>query len=179
MLLSNRRAALEETLELGIFPTRILLAIDGSEEAELAARKAVELAEATGAELHLVHVGLAPNFLVEGAPGYDRELYEQIEQEAREVLRKLAWRVKVAGGTPAGSHLTIGEVDLGIVGLARELGADLIVMGSRGHRGIRRAIAGSISDAVIRHAPCPVLVVRSRERAEVSEWATRLQEGSR
>jgi universal stress protein A len=46
---------------------------------------------------------------------------------------------------------------------------DLIVMGSRGHRGIRRAIEGSISDAVIRHAPCPVLVVRSHERAENPE----------
>jgi nucleotide-binding universal stress UspA family protein len=169
MLLSNRRAALEETLELGIFPRRILLATDGSEEAELAARKAVELAEATGSELHLVHVGLAPNFLVEGTPGSNRELYEQIEQEAREVLRKLTWRVKVAGGSVADSHLRMGVVDLEIVGLARKLGADLIVMGSRGRRGIRRAIAGSISDAVIRHAPCPVLVVRTHEHAKVPE----------
>jgi nucleotide-binding universal stress UspA family protein len=54
-------------------------------------------------------------------------------------------------------------VDLEIVALAKELGADLIVMGCRGHRGIRRAIEGSISDAVIRHAHCPVLVVRSHE----------------
>jgi nucleotide-binding universal stress UspA family protein len=176
-LLSNRRAAREETLELGIFPRRILLATDGSEEAELAARKAVELAEGTGSELHLVHVGLVPNFLVEGTPGYNRELYEEIEQESRELLRKLTWRVKVAGGTVAGSHLRMGPVDLEIVGLARELGADLIVMGSRGHRGIRRALGGSISDAVIRHAPCPVLVVRTHERAKVPERSTHLQGG--
>ena len=52
---------------------------------------------------------------------------------------------------------------LEIVGLAEELGAGLIVMGCRGQRGIRRAIEGSISEAVIRHAPCPVLVVRSGE----------------
>ncbi len=134
----------------------------------------MELAQRTGSELHLVHVGLAPTFLVEGTPGYDRELYEQIEQESRELLRKLTWRVKVAGGTVAGSHLRMGPADAGIVGLARELGADLIVMGSRGRRGIRRAIGGSISDAVIRHAPCPVLVVRSPERAEVPEGSTHL-----
>jgi len=54
----------------------------------------------------------------------------------------------------------MGEVDLEIVGLAEELGADLIVMGCRGHRGIRRAIEGTISDGVISHARCPVLVVR-------------------
>ena len=58
-------------------------------------------------------------------------------------------------------------MDLEIVGLAKELGADLIVMGSWG---IRRAIEGSISDAVIRHAHCPVLVVRSHESAQDPKW---------
>ena len=151
------------------FPTKILLATDGSEEAELAAQRAVDLAQRAGSELHVVYVEPIPNFLMGsgGTPGYDRRLYERIEQESRELLRKLTWRVKVAGGTLAGSHLGMGPVDLEIVGLARKLGADLIVMGSRGHRGIRRVIEGSISDAVIRHAPCPVLVVRTHERAEV------------
>ena len=150
------------------FPTKILLATDGSEEAELAAQRAVDLVQRTGSELHVVYVEPMPNFLLGGGgtPGYDRMLYERIEQESRELLRRLSWRVKVAGGTVAGSHLRMGPVDLEIVGLARELGADLIVMGSRGRRGIRRVIEGSISDAVIRHAPCPVLVVRSPERAE-------------
>ena len=60
----------------------------------------------------------------------------------------------------------MGEVDLEIGALAKELQADLIVMGCRGHRGIRRTIEGSISYAVIRHAPCPVLVVRSHESAQ-------------
>jgi nucleotide-binding universal stress UspA family protein len=47
-----------------------------------------------------------------------------------------------------------------IVGLAEEIGAGLIVMGSRGLGGIRRALMGSVSDSVVRHAHCPVLVVR-------------------
>jgi nucleotide-binding universal stress UspA family protein len=71
----------------------------------------------------------------------------------------------------------MGAVDMEIVTLAKELGADLIVMGCRGHRGIRRAIEGSISDVVIRHAPCPVLVVRSHERAEAPERPVLLQGG--
>jgi nucleotide-binding universal stress UspA family protein len=49
------------------------------------------------------------------------------------------------------------------VALAEELGADLIVMGSRGLRGVRRALIGSVSDSVVRHAHCPVLVVRAEK----------------
>jgi nucleotide-binding universal stress UspA family protein len=156
---------------MSIFPTRILLATDGSEEARLAALRAVDIAENTDSELHMVHVGVIPTFLESypGTLGYDGKLYEQIEVESRELLRKLSWRVEAAGGAVAGSHLRMGMVALEIVALAKELGVDLIVMGCRGHRGIRRAIEGSISDAVIRRAPCPVLVVRSDETNRVME----------
>jgi nucleotide-binding universal stress UspA family protein len=155
---------------MSVFPTRILLATDGSEEAELAALRAVELAERTDSELHVVHVGVVPRFLESypGTLGYERKLYEQIEEESRQRLRELSWRVKVVGGNVARSHLRMGAVDQEVVALAKELGANLIVMGCRGHRGIRRVIEGSISNGVIRHAPCPVLVVRSYERTEAS-----------
>jgi nucleotide-binding universal stress UspA family protein len=71
--------------------------------------------------------------------------------------------VKAAGGTVAGTHLRMGQVDLEIVALAEELQADLIVMGSRGLGGVRRALMGSVSDSVVRHAHCPVLVVRPKK----------------
>jgi nucleotide-binding universal stress UspA family protein len=147
---------------MSIFPTRILLATDGSEEAELAVLRAVELADATDSELHVVHVGVVPTFLQSypGTLGYERTLYEQIEEESRELLRKESWRVKVAGGTVAGAHLRMGAVALEIVALAEELQADLIVMGCRGLGAVRRALMGSVSDSVVRHAHCPVLVVR-------------------
>jgi nucleotide-binding universal stress UspA family protein len=169
----------KESDALSIFPTRILLATDGSEEAELAALRAVDIAETTDSELHVVHVGVLPTFLESypGTLGYYGKLYDQIEEESRELLRELSWRVKVAGGTVAGSHLRMGAVDLEVVALAKELGVGLIVMGCRGHRGIRRAIEGSISDRVIRHAPCPVLVVRSHESAEAFEQSAPLQGG--
>src|SRR3712207_8061522 len=106
-----------------LFPYTTLfrsLAIDDSEEAELAATKAVDLAHSTDSELHVVHVGLAPNFLVEGSPGYSRKLYEEIEQESQELLRKLTWRVKATGGNVAGSYLRMGDVVLEIVSLDRK-----------------------------------------------------------
>jgi nucleotide-binding universal stress UspA family protein len=158
----------KESIAMSTFPTRILLATDGSEEAELAAPRAVDLADATHSELHVVHVGGVP-ILLESYPGtlgYERRLYEEIEEMSRELLRKQSWLVKAAGGTVAGAHLRMGEVDLEIVALAEELGADLIVMGSRGLGGLRRALMGSVSDSVVRHAHCPVLVVRAeREQA--------------
>jgi nucleotide-binding universal stress UspA family protein len=155
----------KESIAMSIFPTRILLATDGSEEAELATIRAVELAESTHSELHAVHVGVVPSFLVSypGTLGFEGKLYEQIQEQSRELLRKESWRVKVAGGTVAGAHLRMGKVDLEVVGLAKQLGADLIIMGCRGHRGIRRAIEGSVSGGVIRQAPCPVLVVRRKK----------------
>jgi len=158
----------KETRKVTIFPIKILLAIDGSGESEPATRRAVDLADTAGSELHVVYVGQLPNFLMNDPDimGFYRKLYDDIEQESLEILWRLTWEVKAAGGDVAGSHLGMGVVDLEIVVLAKELQADLIVMGCRGHRGIRRAIEGSISDAVIRHAPCPVLVVRSHESAQ-------------
>jgi nucleotide-binding universal stress UspA family protein len=152
----------KESIAMSTFPTRILLATDGSEEAELAALRAVDLADATDSELHVAHVGVVPIFLKSypGTLGYERRLYEEIEEMSRELLRKESWRVKAAGGTVAGTHLRMGEVALEIVALAEELQADLIVMGSRGLGGVRRALMGSVSDSVVRHAHCPVLVVR-------------------
>jgi nucleotide-binding universal stress UspA family protein len=169
----------KESDAMSIFPTRILLATDGTEQADLATLRAVELTESTDSELHVVHVGVLPTFLESypGTLGYYGKLYNQIEEESRQLLRELSWRVRVVGGTVAGAHLRMGAVDLEVVALAKELGADLIVMGCRGHRGIRRAIEGSISDAVIRHAPCPVLVVRSHESAEAFKRSALLQEG--
>jgi nucleotide-binding universal stress UspA family protein len=158
----------KESIAMSIFPTRILLATDGSEEAELAALRAVELADATDSELHVVHVGVVPIFLQSypGTLGYYGKLHEQIEEESRELLRKQSLRVKAAGGTVAGAHLRMGEVALEIVALAEELGAGLIVMGCRGLGGVRRALMGSVSDSVVRHAHCPVLVVpQEKEQA--------------
>jgi nucleotide-binding universal stress UspA family protein len=69
-------------------------------------------------------------------------------------------KIEASGGAVEGSHHTAGRPDAEIVALAEEIGAGLIVMGARGIGGIRRALTGSVSDSVVRHAHCPVLVVR-------------------
>ena len=145
------------------FARKILLATNGSEEAELAARTAIDLAKSTGSELHLVYVERLPTFMDgPGTIGYDSRLYDEHQEKARQVLRKLVWRVRVAGGNVAESHLRMGAVADEVVGLAEELGVGLIIMGSRGHRSIRRMLMGSVSDSVVRHAHCPVMIVRAQ-----------------
>ncbi len=88
------------------------------------------------------------------------ELQRISEQRAREVLDAEMEKVRSAGGTVVEAHVMEGRIAPEIVGLAEEIGAGLIVMGSRGLGGIRRALMGSVSDSVVQHAHCPVLVVR-------------------
>ena len=147
---------------MSIFPTKILLALDGSEEASSAARMAVELAGRTDSELHVVHVG-------EVAPVYHPERhgylarYEELQEQARRLLDEQVDKVESAGGIVARAHLRMGRPDAEIVVLGEELGAGLIVTGSRGLGGMRRALMGSVSESVVHHASCPVLVVRKEE----------------
>jgi nucleotide-binding universal stress UspA family protein len=152
------------------FPTRILLATDGSEDAKLAARTAVELAQKTGSLLHVVYVGgegfyetplveLATSEATSIAREYS-DLLSDIERTERELLDEEVDKVLSAGGTVAQAHLSMGKAAPEIVAVAEEIGAGLIVMGSTGRGGIRRALLGSVSESVIKHAHCPVLVVR-------------------
>jgi nucleotide-binding universal stress UspA family protein len=148
---------------------RILLATDGSGEAALAAQAAVDLANKTNSDIHVVHVWRLdygdPSFVVAG-PEYMQQVQENLEQEARKLLDAEVLRVKAAGGSVAQTHLRTGKPDQEIVDLAEEIGTGLILMGSRGLGGIRRVLMGSISDSVVRHAHCPVLVVRKEESKE-------------
>jgi nucleotide-binding universal stress UspA family protein len=89
----------------------------------------------------------------------------EYEADARERTDELVRLVKDAGGTVTQTHLRVDSQGSGteaqhITGVAEELGADLIVVGSRGLGGLKRALMGSVSESVVRHAHCPVLVVR-------------------
>jgi nucleotide-binding universal stress UspA family protein len=156
---------------MSIFPTTILLATDGSREAELAARTAADLANSTNSELHLITVALGnPDpvyYIHEASLRYEtyEEVLEAVKGEAQKVLDEQVQMVEEAGGTVEEVHLRIGERrDQAIVHLAEELGARLIVMGSRGLGGVRRALIGSVSDSVVRHAHCPVMVVHPEKQ---------------
>jgi nucleotide-binding universal stress UspA family protein len=157
---------------MSIFPTKVLLATDGSKEADLATRTAADLADKTGSELHVVHVfGITPWYSAypEGFgfgtaeledPVLEEELQRTSERGAREVLDAEVEKLRSLGVTQPQAHLVEGGVSQEIVGLAEGIGAGLIVLGSRGLGGIGRALMGSVSDSVVRHAHCPVMVVR-------------------
>jgi nucleotide-binding universal stress UspA family protein len=148
---------------MSIFPTKILLATDGSKEARLAAEAAAELSRDTGSEVHIAYVLPSPREL-RGHHLYSREVMgsvlEQAEGEARSLLEEQAKQVGESGGKVAETHLETGEPDKEIVRLSEEIGAGSIVIGSRGLGGLRGALMGSVSESVVRHAHCPVLIVR-------------------
>jgi nucleotide-binding universal stress UspA family protein len=99
---------------------------------------------------------------------YAEAVIKDIKEKAQRLLDAQVEQVRAAGGTVAQAHLKIGGPVEEIVGLAEETGAGLIVLGSRGSGGVGRALMGSVSESVVRHAHCPVLVVR-KEKSEREE----------
>jgi nucleotide-binding universal stress UspA family protein len=85
---------------------------------------------------------------------------EEHEKESQQLLEKQVERIKGSGATVAQAHLRMGRADEEIVELAQSMGAGMIVMGSRGQGRIRRALMGSVSESVVRHAHCPTTIVR-------------------
>ena len=144
---------------MSIFPTRILVATDGSREAQLALTTAADLAKSTDSELHVVHVGELPLIYHPERHAY-RAGYEEHEKESQQLLEAQVQRIEGAGAKVAQAHLRMGRADEEIGELAQSIDAGLIVMGSRGHGRLRRALVGSVSESVVRHAHCPVTIVR-------------------
>ena len=142
-----------------LFPTRVLLATDGSPDAALAANSAIELCERTGSELHTVHVGeYVPTFFA-----YTEEEPAELRRNAERLLNEQVESIRAAGGTVAGAHLRLGRPAEQIIDLSEELGVGVVVVGSRGQSALRRAVLGSVSENVVRYAHCPVFVVRAEE----------------
>ena len=133
-------------------PKKILLATDGSEDARLAARAAADLSNKVGAELHIVHAWQSvPHPVIDP---------DQYEGEAARLLKEQTEFVSDAGGTVNEAHLVMGAPVDAILDLGEEIGADLVVVGSRGHGPLGRLILGSVSEGVVHHATRPVLVLR-------------------
>jgi nucleotide-binding universal stress UspA family protein len=123
---------------MSIFPTTILLATDGSEEAQLAATTAADLAERTDSELHLVTVGAGVPISATTSPAHFEDVLRENRRQAQEVLEQQTKRIEESGGAVNETHLREGRAAEEIVELAEELGAGLIVMGSRGHSRLQR-----------------------------------------
>jgi nucleotide-binding universal stress UspA family protein len=136
-------------------PKKILLATDGSEDARLAAQAAADLSEKTSAELHIVHAWqIVPHPVIDP---------DQYEEEAARLLKEQTEFVSDAGGTVNEAHLVMDAPVDAILDLGEEIGADLTVVGSRGHGPLGRLILGSVSEGVVHHATRPVLVLRGEQ----------------
>lgn len=144
-------------------PAKVLLATDGSEEAKLASLAAADLSTRIGSELHVVHAWqpVAPAF-ASSLTAIDHEPYER---EAREVLEEQVSSIEAVGADIQNKHLRMGPPVDAILDLAEELGTDLILMGRRGLGRMRRLLLGSVSEGVVHHARCPVLVTGGGEGA--------------
>ncbi|QIN85300.1 universal stress protein [Rubrobacter tropicus] len=147
----------------------VVLAVDGSEESKRAVRAAAEISAASGSPVHVIYVMPTESRLY-GHHSYSEDvkksLLEEARAQARRFLDEQAESVRSAGGAVAQTYLGVGRPDEEIVELAEEIDAGMVVIGSRGLGGVRRALVGSVSDSVVRHAHCPVLVVRSTQYDE-------------
>lgn len=142
----------------------IVLATDGSEDARLARRAVAGLAAADGAEVHVVGAwNLAtPAY----APGYavDSGTVSALEEGVREVVEEERHAFAAAGVAAAG-HVDWGRPADVILDVVRRVGADLTVLGSRGHGLVARLVLGSVSEEVVAAARAPVLVMRGGDAA--------------
>lgn len=156
---------------MSILPTKILVATDGSTDANLAIRAAVDLSERTEAELHVVHAQRKPQALPLTRAGLAHPSLEAInhpdtcEREAERLLEEQLGLIRDAGGNVAEAHLRDGRPADEIAALAGELQVGMVVIGSRGAGPVKRLVTGSVSEGVVSLAPCPVLVVRGGEGA--------------
>src|SRR5215203_4990827 len=135
---------------MSVLPERILLPTDGSRDAVMAAEAALDLAEKSGAELHVVHVwhdvrGFAHDFV-------KRELRRQ----GQEILDEQVGRIKAQGGEVAKAHLRKGRTSGEVIALSEEIDAGMLVVGSRGLGTVQRILMGSQSEAIVHRAQIPV-----------------------
>ncbi|CAA9442266.1 MAG: Universal stress protein family [uncultured Rubrobacteraceae bacterium] len=142
------------------FPEKILLATDGMENTTSAARAAVDLAGKGGAELHVVHVWHSVP-----SPYASGFIRGGLKEVGREALERQVRRIEDEGGTVSEASLMEGRAVEGIIARAEEIGAGLVVAGSRGMGRLGRMALGSVSTGLAHRSHCPVLIVPEGEEA--------------
>jgi glycine betaine transporter len=145
-----------------MLPKHILVPSDLSAGAEQALGYACELAHTLGAQVHLLNVISIPALgMPELGLAVTSAMIDQMVVDSQDALDRLA-RTKCSANL--GQVLVkTGDARDVINETAKQLGVDLIVMGTHGRRGISRALLGSVAETVVRSAPCAVLTVRLQE----------------
>lgn len=147
---------------MGFKYKNILVAVDGSKEAEWAFKKAIEIAKRNNAELLLAHVIDTRTFATVEA--YDRTIAERADKFATELLEKYKKQSIDAGVDRVQFLLEFGSPKVRIPkDIARKHQVDLIICGATGMNAVERFFIGSVSEHITRYAPCDVLVVRTEK----------------
>jgi universal stress protein A len=145
---------------------KILVPVDFSDPSQIALDEAIEFARKFRAEIHLLHCyQIHPEAVI--AP-YGIVVPETLEHDVRmAALKRLSeWRDKaIAAGCKAFEHISAHFPSEAITETADRLGADLIVMGTRGLSGLKHVLLGSVAERTLRTAKCPVLVVKNGDPA--------------
>jgi nucleotide-binding universal stress UspA family protein len=150
-----------------MFPTKILLAVDGSKETPSAVRATVELAAGTDSEVHVVHVVSTvpelpyPHF---AAKERSEAILEWRKLKGLEFLDEQVRCIgEDLGGSVAASYYREGRPEKELLRLGREIDAGVIVMGGRRRSRLERVLAANTAEKVLRRADRPVLVVGSED----------------
>ncbi|WP_240374926.1 universal stress protein [Bacillus piscicola] len=141
----------------------ILAAVDGSDEAKCALRKAIDMAAKHSARLIIAHVidtrtSTAINY-------YDRYISERAEEQAEKLLLNYKEEAARAGLKSVTTVIEHGSPRTRITNvISKEYEADVIVTGATGLNAVGRLLIGSVSEAIVRHARCDVLIVRKDQK---------------
>ncbi len=138
---------------------RILFATDFSPASEAALKYATALARDSGARLLIVHVEELPTPYAGG-----EMMLPQPEYPNPEIRKMLEAVVPTDKNVAYEHHLLLGTAAEDIVRIATEEKADLIVIGTHGRTGLKRVLMGSVAEAVMRHAHCPVLTLKQSDK---------------
>lgn len=140
--------------------SKILIALDGSEIANVAFQRAVELAKPNKAELHALYVIESGGIAAPKLPDSTWELvYQRFENEGSDIMKNLVSSAEEAGLTLT-PHIEVGHAGDTILKTAAELDCDLIVVGSLGKSKLDRLLLGSVSTHVVNYGRTSVLIVR-------------------
>lgn len=151
----SQRDVLVVPLEATVGWKKILVATDGSKYSAAAAARAVDFAKAYGGSIFVLSVVDVPAEFYADAP----KVAEQLVVDAKKHVATVKKQAEEAG-VPAETAVVEAESDQAIVDAATKARADIIVLGSHGRTGLKRLLMGSVTELVIGHAPCPVLVVK-------------------
>jgi nucleotide-binding universal stress UspA family protein len=150
---------------MGLTYKNVLVAVDGSKEAAWAFKKAVEIAKRNDAKLIMTHVIDLRTFATVEA--YDRTISERAKEFAEELLENYKLQAIDSGVREVTYTIDYGSPKVKIAKeIAKNYNVDLIICGATGMNAVERFFIGSVSEHIVRYAPCDVMIIRTEKEEE-------------